>query len=231
MDTPKPVLILCDSRGFGLQEKINTTNPHTFVVRSVSSAGLVMAATNFLSTIIEMKPEYVIIAAGICEVTLKNTTTKKYTVRCTEVEEAVQLYVDAMNEAKSLIQDVSQGTRVIFNPVTGVDLEDYNSKNRKGLEGPALEEYHNNKCIHPMQDTLNKTVIAINQKIAKVNYENKVATPWSATLVHKHEKGNKYYHHYQYLADGCHLLDECKLFWAEKFQKAVTKSMELKSRE
>ena len=184
-----------------------------------------MSATNFLSELIKTEPEYVIIAAGICEVTLKNNITKKYTVRYTDPEECKKAYLESMQETKNLIQDVLSHTKVIFNPVTGVDLEDYNSKARKGLSGEDLREYHENKKVHPMQEILNSSVVKVNQKISKFNYDNKVATPWSASLVHKHEKGPGYFHHY--LSDGCHLTDECSEFWAEKFQKAITKSIEI----
>ena len=227
MALSKPVMVLCDSRGLGLQEKLNNTQSYEFVVRFVSSAGLVMVATKFLSEMINLKPEYVIIGAGICEVTLKSKASKKYSVKCMDIDEATELYVEAMEETKNLIQDVLPDTKVIFNPVTGVDLEDYNTKARNGLTGDELRYYHENKSIHPMQEILNNSVISINKKIVKFNYANKVATPWSAGLVHKHDKGEKYHHHYQYLADGCHLLDECQEFWASKFQKAISKSIEI----
>ena len=227
MAMSKPVTVLCDSRGFGLQEIMDNTSPHRFTLKSVSSAGLVMAVTNFLSELIKDEPEYVIIAAGICEVTLKNNTTKKYSIRYTDPDESVRSYLEAMNEAKGLLQDVLPDTKVIFNPVTGVDLEDYNTKARNGLTGEDLREYHDNKPVHPMQEVLNTSVVAINREISRFNHSNKIATPWSASLVHKHEKGSKYYHHYQYLSDGCHLLDECKKYWAYKFQSAITKSIEI----
>ena len=222
-------MVLCDSRGLGLQEKLDNTQPFGFVVRFVPSAGLVMAATKFLSEMIKLKPEYVIVAAGICEITLKNKTTKQYTVKCTNIAESAKLYVEAMEETVNLIHDVLPETKVIFNPVTGVDLEDYNTKARNGLVGEDLRMYHESKTPHPIQDILNVSVININKKIAKYNHTNKVATPWSATLVHKHDKGEKYHHHYQYLSDGCHLLDECAEFWAAKFQKAIKKSIEINS--
>ena len=226
MAKPKPVMVLCDSRGLGLQTKLNDAGPTEFLVRTEPSAGLVMAATKALSEAIKLKPDYIIIAAGICEVTLKNRITKLYTVKCTDVTEATKAYSEAMEETKSLFEDVLPNTKIIFNPVTGVDLTDYNSKSRKGLFGDELKVYHENKELHPMQDTLNATVISINKEIAKFNYNHKVATPWSASLVHKYEK-KKYYHHYQYLSDGCHLMDECKEYWAEKFHKANSKSNEI----
>ena len=224
MALSKPILVLGDSRGDGLQEKLDETEPNQFVVRFVASAGLVMATTKFLSEIIKMKPDYVVVIAGICKVTLKNNVTKRYTVRFSNANDSVESYVETMNEVKNLIYDVSSNTKVIFNRVTGVDLEDYNSKARTGLTGDDLKHYHENKPAHPMQNLLNETVIKINQRIAKFNYTNNVATPWTATFVHKHEKGDRYYHHYQHLADGCHLLEEAKVFWAEKLQKATTKS-------
>ena len=227
MALSKPVLVLCDSRGLYLQDTLDRSEPHVFVVRFVSSAGLVMAATKFLSEIIKIKPDYIIIAAGICEVTLKNNVTKKYTVKCVDPDECVRQYTVAMEETLSLIKDVLPTAKVIFNPVTGVDLEDYNSKARTGLIGEDLKTYHANKQAHPMQEILNNSVVKINKKIAKFNYDNKLATPWSASLVHKQEKGNKYYHHYQYLSDGCHFLEECRIYWADKFQRAITKSIEI----
>ena len=227
MSLSKPVLILGDSRGLGLQEAINKTGPHVFRVRFVSSAGLTMAATTFLSEIITLKPAYVIISAGICEVTLKNNISKKYTVKSTEPEASVQSYKEAMSETKNLIQDVSPCTKVIFNPVTGVDLEDYNTKARSGLTGDYLKRYQDKKICQPMRNILNQTIIKINREIAAYNYENKVATPWSAGLVHKREGKDKYYHHYQYLSDGCHLLPEMLSHWATKFQYCISKSIEI----
>ena len=188
-----------------------------------------MAATTFLSDIIATKPDYVIISAGICEVTLKNNISKKYTVRFTDPEESVQSFKDAMVETKNLINNVSPSTKVIFNPITGVDLEDYNTKARIGLTGEDLRRYQKSKCPHPMQGILNEAVIKINREIAAYNYVNKVATPWSASLVHKRDGKDRYYHHYQYLSDGCHLLPELINFWANKFQSCISKSIEISS--
>ena len=153
-----------------------------------------------------------IISAGICEVKLKNNITKKYTVKYIDPEESVQSYKDSMIETSDLIGDVSPNTKVIFNLITGVDLEDYNTKVRMGLEGEALKKYQEGKTQHPMQKILNQTVIKINREIASFNYDNKVATPWSASLVHKREGKDKYDHHYQYLSDGCHLSSELMTF-------------------
>ena len=225
MSSTKPVFVLCDSRGLGLQEHLDSIKPHAYVVRSVSSAGLVMVATKHLTELIKIQPEYVIIAVGICEVTMKNKRTKKYTLKYTDIDDTVKAYEEAIVDCRSLILDVLPNTKVIFNPVTGLDLEDYNSKLRKGLTGDALKKYHEEKPINPLQSLLNSSVISINQKIANVNHTNYVATPWSASLVHKSEKGGKYYHHYQYLSDGCHLLDKCQAFWAQKFHIAIEKSI------
>ena len=123
--------------------------------------------------------------------------------------------------------DVSPHTKVIFNPVTGVDLQDYNSKDRTGLSGDELKKYQEQKVQHPMQKILNQTVIKINREIALFNHDNNVATPWSASLVHKREGKDKYYHHYQYLSDGCHLLPELSDYWATKFQSCISKSIEI----
>ena len=188
MALSKPILVQGVSRGDGLQEKLDKTEPNQFVVRFVASAGLVMAITKFLSEIINMKPDYVVVIAGMCKVTLKNNVTKRYTVRFSNANDSVESYVETMNEVKNLIYDVSSDTKVIFNRVTGIDLEDYNSKARTGLTGD--DHYHENKPAHPMQNLLNETVIKINQRIAKFNYTNNVATPWTATFVHKHEKGD-----------------------------------------
>ena len=46
-----------------------------------------------------------------------------------------------MKKARGLIQDVLPNTKIIFNPVTGVDLTDYNTKDRNGLEGEELRSY------------------------------------------------------------------------------------------
>ena len=157
----KTIYVLCDSRGDGLQEKMDNTKPNRFVVRSVSSAGLVMAATKFLAEMIKVNPEYVSIASGICEVTLKNKLTKKYTLKNSDIDDSVKPYVKAREEAVSLIHNVLPNTRVIFNPITGVDLQDYNSKALNGLTGEALKEYHELKPIHPMQRILNDSIVSV----------------------------------------------------------------------
>ena len=103
MSLSKPVLILGDLRGLGLQEAINKIGPHECQVRFVSSAGLTMATTVFLSEIILLKPDYIILSAGICEVTLKNNITKKYTIKFTDPDESVRSYKESMVEPRNLI--------------------------------------------------------------------------------------------------------------------------------
>ena len=97
----------------------------------------------------------------------------------------------------------------MFNPLTGVDITDYNNPGRKGLHGGMLAEYHRSKVPDPLQPVLDQAALEINTEIVRVNKLNKVFTPYTATYVHKHYWGT-YHHSYQYTSDGCHLTAEGK---------------------
>ena len=215
--------ILTDSRGLGLDDEMRKLGVENFRVFTRKGSGIELAVTMFLSDIVRERPDLVIITNGLCDLTYRNRITKITGLVCQSVDEATTMYQSKMQSAYSLIQSVSGTTSVVFAPVTGVDLTDYNNTTGRHLEGDALQRYHAEKHIHPLQPLLNETIIAVNRLIATFNEQNNMLTPWTANIVHKYYN-HKYHHCYHNLADGCHLTTTARCYWAKHLHKCILKT-------
>ena len=127
-----------------------------------------------------------------------------------------------IDKATGILTSTLKSSKVVFAPLTGIDLADYNGYERRGLTGEELRQYQQSKQRHPLQDQLNESVISINREISRHNAKNAMFTPYTATLVHKKYHG-KYLHYYNNLNDGCHLTDDAKQYWASEILKCVRK--------
>ena len=139
------------------------------------------------------------------------------------VDEVVQHYMKQVKRGQELLEIFFDESRWMFNPLTGADISDYNSPERKGLSGEALAAFHRGKTVDAQQHILDSAVLDINIEVGKVNRVNKVSTPYTATFVHRHY-GGSYHHSYQHTSDGCHLSQEGKQYWAKQILKAIMKT-------
>ena len=182
-------------------------------------AGLETSVTAALPVIRARLPKYVVITAGICDV---RDSKSKTTLRHAALEITITQYKKAMDNVTELLSDLFPNVVVIFAPVTGMDLADYNHPRKKYLVGTELERYLQEKVQHPQQKPLNDIIVELIRVTTEYNQSRGVLTPWTTGSIHKYY--NKAYHHnYQHLPDGCHLSETGLKFWAVKIARCIEK--------
>ena len=70
------VLIIADSRGRGLQDRIKGISNNEVTVLTLSGAGSELAAIKSIETVKILKPKLIIITTGICDLTWRDRNTK-----------------------------------------------------------------------------------------------------------------------------------------------------------
>lgn len=217
------VIIITDSRGRDLKSHLvgqNTQDTVRIDVISHPGAGLELAVLKSLQHLRKHKPQLVIIAAGICDLTWRNRVSKEIGLRHGRVSDNVAQVVNAMKAAYDLIR--TEGIpRVTFATLTGLDLADSNNSLRRYMTTEQYEDYCTHSKITPhSQHALNQAILTINRKIILFNRRNSINTVWLAGLVHAYIKGS-YHHYYRRLVDGCHLDEKTKASWANQIIKSI----------
>lgn len=218
-------MLITDSRGRGLQPYLDSVIPPSSPsVRVIThpGAGLELAVLKSLRAVRDYKPQIIIIAAGVCDLTWKNRANKMINLRHRDVDGNVDHVMSSMKAAYDLIR--AEGThKVTFATLTGVDLADSNNPARRHMNNAQYVEYNmQHKTTHSAQITLNRAILKINKKIGAFNRANNVNTVWLAGLVHAYIKGT-YHHYYRRLYDGCHLDDKTKAAWARQIVKSISR--------
>lgn len=126
-----------------------------------------------------------------------------------EKKKIIQQYTDEMNFSFALLRKITKaGTKIVFAPITGMDLSKFN----KVDEGSMIEP----------QTVLNEAITEINNLIISRNMKSACKTPWTHGIVHRYFR-RKYHFSYKRLKeDGCHLTEEIRIFWGRKIVSAIT---------
>ena len=189
-------------------------------------AGYELAVIKSLNAIKSLRPDLIIIMAGICDLTWRDKITKITSIRYKNSEETVQHVVDAAKAAHDLLR-ATNDYKISFATLTGIDLADYNHPPRKNMTSDEYKTYTiNQKQPHEDQNTLNKAIIEINRQLTSINQANGVPTAWTAGVVHNYFRG-KYHHYYVKLVDGCHADDRTKIEWAKRLTKALVRALSM----
>lgn len=153
------------------------------------------------------QPDQIYLMAGINNITQLNRETRKVSLMSVEKEKIVQHFEDEMNFSYTLLRKITkQKTKIIFAPVTGMDLEKYNK-----ADTGTMEE---------SQKILNDTIIDINNSIITWNSNHSCKTPWTHGIIHRYFR-KKYHFAYDRLdEDGCHLTDQVREYWKKKIANA-----------
>lgn len=212
-----PVVIIADSRGFGLQDEIDKIvkregsdiNVQVFVWRG---RGIASATKETSKQLIWIAPSIIIIFAGICDVTVLNKETRQISLADEVQEETVLRYEGLMDIIRHHLSIflTERPYKLIFCELIGADMAKYNKQ-----EQP-----------HPQQPQLDEMVLEINARIVAFNKDNGVATPWTARSVHHNKKSKTKVARYQKLGpDGLHLSEELKEKLADVLFKYVKKAI------
>lgn len=203
-------LIISDSRGAGLLRALDEySDIGTVKVEDHRGAGVEAAMVYSRQTLLDLKPDLVVVLAGICDITKKVRYTRVISLRLQDVGAVVDTVIAAMGRALTTLK------RHAFNKtsvatITGVDLGRCNNK-PVGQKGP-------------LQDVLNASVIEINRKIIDLSKAQGIPTTWAASSVHAYQRGT---HHYLYhkLHDRCHPKTTTVTYWACVIARVVRMTM------
>ena len=215
------VLVIADSRGRGLQPLIERELPDWEVtVIAWSGAGSELAAIKSLRKVAEISPELIIVMTGICDLTWRDRSSKITGLRHNTIGASVEHVMSAIRAAFEILEAAGKH-RVSIATMTGIDLEDYNYRPRKGMTKKEYEMYCNNqKKGSNEQERLNGAIIEINRQITALGKKHGTPTTWTSTIVHSYYRGT-HHHLYRKLADGCHPDEETKGKWAKQIIKSV----------
>lgn len=217
-------IVITDSRGRGLQELLNARQDlGKVLILAHGGAGAEMAVLKSMKAIKQERPNLVILAAGVCDLTWRHSETKVTSLRNKELEGSVKQVITALQSACELLR-VTGEYHVSVATVTGIDLADYNHPTRKRMNQEQYSHYvSTTKIIHKEQITLNEAINEINRRITSLNKEAGMPTTWTAGVVHSHF--NKLTHHYyRRLTDGCHLDNNTKKGWVKQIAKTILRS-------
>lgn len=214
-------IVIADSRGTGLQDLIKTTKNTGEVSVIVSrGAGSELAAIRAIPVIKSFKPNLVILHTGICDLTWRDRNTKQTYLRHNNIESNVSQVMTAYNTAYELITSL-ENTRVSIATLTGLDLVDYNNKDRSGMDYEEYRRYETEgKEMDPNQKTLDNSIVCINRKITEKNSKHGVPTTWLAGVVHAYYRKTTH-HYYRRLRDGCHPDKNTNKAWAKQVEKTI----------
>lgn len=196
MKKSRQIVIITDSRGYGLQAELDgitkregtNINFQVFVWRGRGIAGAVKETSKQL---VWMAPTYIIVTAGICDITYLDRNSRQISMTDTSPEEAIQRYDGLMDTIRHHLSIflTEKPFKVVFCELIGADIAKYNG------------QVH----THHQQEQLEETILGINTKIAAFNKGNRVPTPWIAKTVHHNKKSKTKVSRYQKLSeDGLH---------------------------
>ena len=199
-------LIVADSRGAGLQRSLDELdNIGSVKVEIHRGAGLEQAVVNSREALQSFKPNLVILFAGICNITSRNSRTHITTLRYRNIDTIVDSVIAAMDRALTFLKDEGY-ENVSIATITGIDMRRYNNQ-------PASQR-------DPYQDMLNNAIIAVNRIIIDSNKTRNTPTTWTATMVHAYYRG-AYHYLYHRLYDGCHPMRSTVTYWARMMAKVI----------
>ena len=212
---PKTIIIT-DSRGVHLQERVFEITNNKITVLVYKGAGAIRAVEEAMNSIKTSKPDLVILATGICDVTVLNRQTWTCQPRYSKPEELASYAVGQLNAALQRLRN--EGTiQVSVATYTGLDLERYNKvlgKRRHGVSFPGTSIMQNGQTV------LDSAIQLINKRIIATNKDTGMPTTWAAGAIHPRYK-KQYRNHYNRLTDGCHLNEYARRYWALQMAKTM----------
>ena len=217
------VIMVTDSRSQDLNLYTEDWDGITLDIVKAPSTGIEAAVEILIAQKRDVTPNAVFIMNGICDILVKNKTTHRYFMLNDTVEETVQHYMKQVKRGQELLEIFYDESLWVFNPITGADICDYNTHERRRMTDDLLVYHHHTKTPDPLQPVMDQAVLDINTRIGEVNWKNNVVTPYTASFVHRRYKG-AYHHSYQYTSDGCHLTEEGKKYWAKQVKNSIEKT-------
>ena len=213
-------VILSDDRGEGLQEKFEKKGMTNVKVVVGKEMGLQEIVKTKMDDIASLEPDVIIITNGFWDIISVDGDTQKKVLKYLSTNHAVKEYASQVSSTHKILSDRFSSTKIIYAPVTGCDLADWNNADLPDLSGDDLKTYYAEKKPHHQQEALNQLVVAMFRKVIEFNAGNKLPTPWVHHGVHKFYS-YKYHDYYHLLKYGYQLSDTVKSFWVEKITDCI----------
>lgn len=209
------VVVITDSRGGGLQEEMTKLVPGNITIRVLvyPGRGIISAVKESEKLLNWWQPNQIIILNGICDITVRNTSTKKVSLRDPIPESAIPSYVQSMDTVTHFLKILMDGRKyqLVFSEIVGMDMATYN-----GTGYP-----------HEQQNALNSIIYGVNAEITTWNNNSNVITPWLAKEIHRNKKnGQKITRYHKLSDDGLHLTTDLRIGWAKLIVKSIYKNAE-----
>ena len=216
-------VIISDSRGRGLQELLDGQGVGRYVeVLMQEGAGSELAVLRSMDAVRRIKPGYVILMTGICDLTYRHGGTGRICLRQLRVKDGIDRVMEAYVAARELL-DTMGVVRVSLATLTGIDLSDYHNKMRIGMNEAQYREYERSvKQRDDTQGLLDQMILTINQRITENNSRCRVPTVWLAGAVHTYYR-KRTYNYYRRLRDGCHPDESTRRVWVRRLRRAIVR--------
>lgn len=192
-------LVLSDSRGVPVQEKIGDPN---LIVMSFRGARLQDMVNHAMTAIAETNPATCLITAGINNMTIRNKRSRKVSL----------VYYDPFNLANHVIRLInrvrSQLIRMFGNIRFGIG----------GIIGINLNRYNKLKGYSSHQWVVDDAIKQINTYVRLLNQQAKLYHPRLTTKVHTYYRGRPK-NNYRLLPDGLHLGNILVDIWVRSLER------------
>lgn len=160
----QPIILICDSRGKGLFNTLQSFPGKDIRVLTYSGAKLYRSVKLAEYTVRKYQPEQVYVLSGVNNLTHMDKTTRKILVLSHDKDKIVQQIRDEMNFAYKKLQKITtMKTKVMFAPLTGICIGKFNDVDLSSV----ISE----------QEILNQAVLETNEIIIDFNEQNGVRTP------------------------------------------------------
>lgn len=196
------LLIIADSRARYLQREIGSTQVKVLHFAGATLERIIRSSANACAAI---KPRYILIMGGICDITVRNRASKEISITKSSDTELFNYMYHTILAANDLAHRLLPNTKIIFGGLCGMDLNRYNHRNG----------------YHAQQGILDDVVHQVNLLIHELNLHNGVPHPNLTNKVHKVANGNNghYRNHYRMLIDGIHAGPILLADWALNIRK------------
>ena len=138
-------------------------------------ADIITATRRSIETLRRHNPNLVILHAGICDITKKDRNTGVITLKSTDSTRTVNRIMATIDTAYRLIRSHGNPT-VSISTITGVDLSDINSKQRRLMSETEYQIHNKSKRPHDHHNLLNDMILAVNRRITAFNEINSTPT-------------------------------------------------------
>lgn len=179
------MIVIADSRGRFLQDYLHSDR---IKVLFYSGATLDNMLRRSHAQCLSIRPKYILVLGGICNMSQKNRQSGEITLRFSNEAELWTSMKSAFLEAWELAHEFYPSYKIMFAGLCGLDLNRCN-----GLYG-----------YHLLQPIIDNVIVSINQFIVELNFRAGVYQPKLTGKIHKRSRKHGHRNQYRLLDDGIH---------------------------